>query len=594
MLNRVRGKLLYILHNMRMREKMTLLFLLFGFLPMLLLSIIQLNAVIENLEEKTEQALSLSLHQAATRIETQMLTYNAVANNIVFDARIGPRLLSAYNTLGEAIYLYYDIWNLYTSVTRTYPSIVGVTVYTQNPRLITAMPYIMRVDDLHQLEAYDAMNEAVVTPYLSGARTVGKRQEYWYGESAEGTRVVGLSRAISGVSLRGESIGFVTLMIEEDAFLSLLDVDNPAVTVFLASSDQEILTSTQAAQSGSALTDLFDEQVLSRLDAEDAIHLNDAQDQRLMKRSLSGGLTLYATISMNEVRKPTRQIQALGIGVLCVTAFFAVLFVVFFVSRMTKRIRIMLNKMHALSMDLDSGEPIDGSDEIAELDQGFREMVVRLKDTTHDLYVVELEKKEAQLIALQSRINPHFLYNALSSIGWMIDTHQPDEVREAIDALARFYRSALSGGQDVITLREELRGLSAYLAIQSMRAGDRMKAHIDIDEILMDIRIPKMTLQPIVENSIEHGIDESHQHINILITSGVDERAALLVVQDDGAGISEEAMARINRGSVASASGGYGIQNVQMRLKLYFGEEYGLAIEARPEGGTRVTLRIPL
>jgi two-component system sensor histidine kinase YesM len=228
------------------------------------------------------------------------------------------------------------------------------------------------------------------------------------------------------------------------------------------------------------------------------------------------------------------------------------------------------------------------------LDEGFREMLGNLNQAVKERYQAEYEKRTAELTALQSRINPHFLYNALASIGWMTQTHAPAQVREIIDTLAAYYRSTLSGGQDVITLGQELQGLSAYLSIIKLRAGGRIRAAIQVDRFLGEVKIPKMTLQPIVENSIEHGISDDHPAVSILVTSQVEGDAVLIHVSDDGCGIGEETLARIREGGARSASGGYGIYNVQMRLKLHFGPEYGVEIFSQPEGGVRATVRIPL
>jgi two-component system sensor histidine kinase YesM len=228
-------------------------------------------------------------------------------------------------------------------------------------------------------------------------------------------------------------------------------------------------------------------------------------------------------------------------------------------------------------------------------------MVGKIKELL-DAKIEEHENlKKAELRALQAQINPHFLYNTLDTIIWMAEARRVDQVVELVRVLSRFFRITLSKGKDWITVREEIEHVESYLAIQKIRYRDILDYQIDVPDDMRDGQMLKLTLQPLVENALYHGIKNKRKGGVIMVRSRrLDGNLLEIQVEDNGIGMTQEQLAQVralldaeSAGAVVAESG-YGINNVNQRIKLYYGQEYGLAIESEYLQGTRVSLVIPL
>jgi two-component system sensor histidine kinase YesM len=207
--------------------------------------------------------------------------------------------------------------------------------------------------------------------------------------------------------------------------------------------------------------------------------------------------------------------------------------------------------------------------------------------------------KKAELRALQAQINPHFLYNTLDTIIWMAESKKTDEVIEIVRALSSFFRISLSKGKDWITIGEEIERTRSYLTIQKMRYRDIMDYEIKVDEGVLDSTILKLILQPLVENALYHGIKNKRSGGTITLRAKQkNENEILLQVEDDGIGFTPEKLAQVqaelndDSGEIRLESG-FGIDNVNKRIKLYYGKQYGLSIKSEYYTGTCATLVIP-
>jgi two-component system, sensor histidine kinase YesM len=284
----------------------------------------------------------------------------------------------------------------------------------------------------------------------------------------------------------------------------------------------------------------------------------------------------------------------------------AILFSIVAAWRISKSIYIPIKKLHDVTTtiarhDLETLVTADNADEITELGLSFNIMVGKIKELL-DAKIEEHENlKKAELRALQAQINPHFLYNTLDAIIWMAETKRVDQVVDLVRVLSRFFRITLSKGKDWITVREEIEHVESYLAIQKMRYRDILDYRIDMPDDMRNGQILKLTLQPLVENALYHGIKNKRSGGAIVVRGRcLDGDLLQIVVEDNGIGMTPEQLARIRAlldttdGDSIVSESGYGINNVNQRIKLYYGQEYGLAIESEYLHGTRVSLVIPL
>jgi two-component system sensor histidine kinase YesM len=240
-------------------------------------------------------------------------------------------------------------------------------------------------------------------------------------------------------------------------------------------------------------------------------------------------------------------------------------------------------------------------DEITELGISFNIMTGKVRELLNAKVREQENLKKAELKALQAQINPHFLYNTLDTIVWMSESNQPRQVIEIVRALSSFFRIALSRGKDWIPIRQEIEHVESYLYIQKIRYRDILDYDIEIDESILDTTILKLTLQPLVENALYHGIKNKRNGGTIWVRAQrIDHNQVLLEVQDDGVGLTPYKLAQIQErlndesGEISTDGEGFGLANVNKRINLYYGKQYGLSITSQYQQGTRVMVSIPL
>lgn len=265
-------------------------------------------------------------------------------------------------------------------------------------------------------------------------------------------------------------------------------------------------------------------------------------------------------------------------------------------SSITKNISLLLKNIRLLKKgDFNIEITAKGNDEIGELIENFNSMSARLKFLVDEQYRIGLEAKNAELLALQAQINPHFLYNTLDMINWSAINNNVPEISDTVQTLSRFYKLSLSKGSNIIPIRNEIEHVKMYMEIQNMRFENIFDFQVQIDEEVYQYTTIKIILQPIVENSVLHGILQKDDRSGlILITGHVSEGVITLKVQDNGVGIKAEKLKTIlTHKSDTSSTHGYGVRNINERIKLFYGEQYGLEYISIPDKGTTVIIRIP-
>lgn len=233
-------------------------------------------------------------------------------------------------------------------------------------------------------------------------------------------------------------------------------------------------------------------------------------------------------------------------------------------------------------------------DEIGFLGKSFNSMVQQIKEYIEEIYENYQRIKESELEALQMKINPHFLYNNLNTINWMAQDIKAENIEILSRALTNYFRLSLSKGNYIITVQEEIEQLNNYLIIQKMRYEEYISFSFDIDEEIYCYKIVKLTLQPIVENAIFHGIEGKNGYGNISISAKMYNGMIVFEISDNGIGMTEQKLKDVRESLLKQKSIGYGIRNVNERIKLYFGEFYGLEIFSEYNKGTTVRVSIPI
>ena len=308
---------------------------------------------------------------------------------------------------------------------------------------------------------------------------------------------------------------------------------------------------------------------------------------------------LAGIVASNELSIRLKNTLLLMVAIIVVTIILSILFSL----RVSRRIAGPISRLQDAMSTVEEGNldvrPVqDGSyHEINLLSRQFSHMLDRIKSLVADVYENQQKLRKAELTALQFQINPHFLYNTFDSILWLNRAGKAKDVETMISSLSTFFRIGVSKGESIITVREEILHLTSYLDIQRIRYGDRLDYAIDADENTLVYRTPKLILQPLVENSIYHGIDMNDQSGMIRIRVSEENDKIRFVISDNGPGMPPEQVSELNRflreGRSAGAGTGYGIRNVSDRLSVIYGDRASIRYESEEGRGTSVTVLIP-
>lgn len=232
----------------------------------------------------------------------------------------------------------------------------------------------------------------------------------------------------------------------------------------------------------------------------------------------------------------------------------------------------------------------DSPDEIGILIRSFRKMIQQIQSLIEEVYQSKIQQQNLEMKALQAQINPHFLYNTLSLINWKAIAAGEEDISRITLALSEYYRTTLNRGNSFITTEDEMKNIQSYLNIQLIMHDYEFTVEYDIDPDSRGYYVPKLLLQPLVENALEHGLDIKEEgEKTLLISCHQDKKDVLFVVQDNGVGMDAVMLSKL----IKTHSTGYGVNNVNDRLVLLYGEDYMLHIESRPGVGTKVSIRIP-
>ena len=302
----------------------------------------------------------------------------------------------------------------------------------------------------------------------------------------------------------------------------------------------------------------------------------------------------------NEILKDKELIQAMFILMGVLFTVIATALSIFFSLKLTRPLqRLEKNMKKVREGNFDIHIPIESTDETGRLSETFNSMVDKIKQLMQDSIADQKQKRRLELKALQSQINPHFLYNTLDSIIWMAEDGQVDDVVEMTSALSKLFRTSISKGDEIISFREELENISSYLTIQQIRYKDKLNYSIEVSDDLMQYKVLKLILQPLVENAIYHGIKQAQEPGKITVKAFEAGGNLIVEITDNGAGMEPQVLERILTDNPIKAensrkSSGIGTSNVNQRIKLAFGEQYGLLYESTLGQGTTVVVTLPI
>ncbi len=407
--------------------------------------------------------------------------------------------------------------------------------------------------------------------------------------------VISLSQAIT--DSQGNLLGVLLVDLRYDIITDIcasVDLGNRGY-LFLVDSSGAILWHPKQKLLNAGLLQEHMEAV-GREDSQ-PLTIDDEKGQRLYfsHRSQSTGWTVVGVAYAEELQEPQSELfrQYLIIDAVAVGAALVLSILI------SRAITTPLRKLTAIMQSVEGGDftvrsDIRSGSEVTQLSDTFNHMIGTIQDLMAEQKRTEEQKRETEWALLQAQIKPHFLYNTLDSIIWMSHAGRNEEVVEMTQALAQLLRTSIGRGEDIITLREEVSHVESYLTIQKMRYREKLRYELDVEPDTLDCRLPKLVLQPLVENAIYHGIKVKEDGGSIRVTSMLDEDQLIITVEDDGSGMTPDQLAHILEPKESDeGSSKIGVYNVHERLQMYFGSQFGLKFFSEPDRGTTAMLILP-
>lgn len=559
-------------------------YLLLVLAPIAVLGYFSYTSSVRAVKEQATSSIRGTLQQIKDNLLYKIQNFTRVSDQLYFD----QNLQSALRRNEGGWYNYETTINYVLPVLQNAINLTGsdirLSLYLQNnqiPEIYDVIPDHM--DPLSKLKGYDLF-------HLKRLEAIPWYREWTLNDNYSGKapikwRRVGTDERYRNISLlrdlndlqQFEKIGFMRIIIKRDDLFEAVDftkIGEGSSIIVYDENDEPLFASGMA--SSQEATGWVERNSRSYLQIKEALpELNWHVVAYLPNKLLEA--------NANKVRELTI--------LLCVASFITLALLSLLVSRyFSKRVRKIITSLNAIREgNFYNRINFTGNDEFAQIATAFNAMSKEINDLINEVYLTKIRQKEAELESLQAQINPHFLYNTLSSINRLGQFGDIEKMNSMILGLARFYRLALNEGNTIILIEKELQHVKTYLEIQQIKYGDQVEVVYQIDSEVLNYHTVKLILQPFVENVLEHAWNGEHVRITLIAFREVDQ--IVFIVEDDGIGIPPETIAQIfNKNGVKV---GYGIRNVDERIKLQFGESFGISITSEPNLGTKVMIVVP-
>ncbi|WP_116059260.1 cache domain-containing sensor histidine kinase [Cohnella phaseoli] len=576
-----------------LRAKLILLYLFAIMLPLLLIAQVLLKVSENQIIRQTTELTKESSRQSANNVQDLLKQYADLATHYSFDRQLQEYLNPAmdYSDYIDSIEAYQYYLKPITYNFTLDAATAKLSIYFLNDTLLPGLGIYRKVDDVVEL----------FHPYR---RAVEAGREVVWGKEADEIYV---SRTIRNAS--GDLYGVIELKFPEDRLYALIRESDPKEkTIALADVNGSIISSNDRQLIGKKVPDEF----ASAGGASGKPIVGESPGQfKTIAVPIDGknmpAWTLITQVPIDSLLTEARYVRNVGLIVLGSTLLVSFLLFTLLLGRITSRVRQLVSTMGKVKQGLFIRAPErDSGDEISQLTRSFNLMVAGLERSIEDNYVTglslkdaELKKREAELYALQSQINPHFLFNTLESIRMkLIASDDPREASDMVLNLSKILRKSLNWHGNIVSVREEIELVRCYLDIQKYRFRNKISDELDIPEELAEMSIPKLIIQPIVENAIKHGIENKKGSGSIALRIRRQGDRVRIAVEDDGVGIDEQRLSSIRasltmKDAIRVEGRSIGLRNVHERIVLQYGKDYGLSIESAVNLGTTVVLEIP-
>ena len=562
-------KLLHWVNGIKLRYKLAIIYSMFCFLPVMLLfllSFLQMRSIIDDKEKLNLQSY---LQQSVSSMDRTLDGYNSLSDYIAFDRTLAEAFSMEYGTPYEQ---YEQLTQKVDPILRTASYFHGgmqqITIYTDNGMV----KHDTTVAPVSEIEETDWYQKTLEHPGLN-----------WFANYQEETLFSARKLAFSGAR---EGVNILYMDVDyQKLFTPYAETLISECGLYITDQDGKLVFEESRFSGKNQNYDLTYSEFLEQRDRGSTDYII------LCEQSNTTGWTVWLYQPVGLAGEAMRPIGVMA-GVTILICIFAAVLAYFITSGMVssriERLTHFMQEVQEGSMDMQMES--DDRDEIGMLYRGFGSMMKRIRTLINEVYLSKITQKEAELKALQAQINPHFLYNTLSLINWKALAAGEEDISRMTLALSTFYRTALNRGRNVLQVETELSNTRAYLEIQSMLHDGDFDYEIEAQTEILQCESLNLILQPLVENAIHHGIEEKTDgRGKITVRGWKEDNCVWFMVEDNGVGMEQEVADKI----LTMESKGYGVRNVDERIRLCYGEKYAMKVESVVGKGTKMTIHFP-
>lgn len=544
------------------------------------------NRFVNRMEEMTIESSEQLLNQTAINLETYLRNMRRISDAMYYSVIKDKDL--AVDSIEEEMNLLYEA---------NKDNLISIACYTNNGKLLTAAPVATEKEDIDIvnqswfLNATDQMeNLHFSTPHVENLFDNTSYRYYW---------VVSLSRAVELTSNGNSTLGVLLVDMNYSSIEQLFNkanTDNSSEYVYLMDSNGEIIYHPKQKL---IYTNLYEENNLEAVHYDDGSYTEEFLGQKRLVTVKTVSYTGWKIVSVVPMSTFNMGLYGTRLFVVMLMAL-SVLAVILLNQLVSARIAKPLRKLNDSVKEWEAGNLnpdiyVGGSLEVEHLGRTLRSTVDQIRQLMNDILYEQEEKRKSELDALQSQINPHFLYNTLDSIVWMIEGERYEEAVFMVTQLASLFRISLSRGKTIISLEDEIKHARNYMNIQKIRYKNSFTVEFEVDEDTLNCCTVKLVVQPILENAIYYGMEGMVDEGEIKVRAYREDTDVYIEVRDNGLGMPQDTVKLLltDNSRVRSRGSGVGLTNVHSRIQLRFGKEYGLKIESQPDEGTMVQIHLP-
>lgn len=592
------------LENMTIRKRLMLFFSLIIILPLIGISIVNYDRFSSyvrdiTIKQKFDTSKSAMAGIGIIKERDEKISDQILSNPMIQDALIG---IGTFPSQFDKLLYDRQISSLLSSMVDS-TNVTGILVVGINGREYSSSTSIIRdnfSDDIdHLLAREDLQISQGGNIWIPMGIDIFKNPN----EASYNKAHLYIVRKISNVEFSKYKLGYSIVQLDYNRVYEILRgtalEDKGEYSVLLDQNGTIMCHTEKRDKIGTKIENEIYQKMNAGMEGSFFEKVNGEDYLMLYARDNDSGWAIVQGIPYRNILEKSKEIRNFTIGIMLLFLTLALIMSVIFSRNITYPIIKLKNVMDKFGAgDLTLRTEIDRNDEIGKLQQSFNIMADDIRNLLNKIEDENKRRRILELNLLEYQINPHFLYNTLDSINWMAQKSGQNDISEMVTALARFFRVGLSKGKEFIKIQDELQHAESYLIINKIRFKDWFEYKFSINREILQYKTIKLILQPIIENAIKHGMDKNKKNGLIEIKGSLEKDKVILTVSDNGKGIEENDLSTLQKllestSSVEDYGGGIGLINVNQRIKLNFGAEYGLTIDSRVGYGTTVSIRIP-